>query len=157
MRLFLAIDLPLELKQKLGKVISGKKITGDTNTHDKMHITLAFLGDKNPEEVLEKLKDFNFKKFEVELKGQCSIPHVNGFAANSPELIPLMAKLHSLFGLQPKDFKPHVTLSRIKSPAEKHDFSESFKFNAERILLLNSIATPRGHVYSIVREFRPVN
>ena len=157
MRLFLAIDLPSELKDKLEKLAIEKQIKTDLHRREKFHITLVFIGDRDLNEIINKLKDFSFKSFQVKLTGQPDIPHVNGFAAAAPELIPLMKQVYELLEIPMKDLKPHVTLSEVELLNEKASLTETFEFNADKILLINSTITPEGHVYSTLKEFNAVN
>lgn len=144
MRLFLALHVPEEVRKEISR-----KIPRLVNPPEKFHVTLAFIGDRRAEEVVEKLRDFSFKPFDVEFRGQSEIPHINGFQVHSEELIPLIKELHSLLGIRTKHLTPHLTLSR----KEKMDLRDSFKFKAQKIFLLNSVPAANGQVYHVVKEF----
>jgi RNA 2',3'-cyclic 3'-phosphodiesterase len=127
MRYFLAIPLPEEVKQKLHSInaylsnFKGLRFVSPDN----MHLTLLFLGENGAPGKVEALKKIRFEPFTLETSDISLFP-VDGRARliwvslkDSNQLFKLQKELADLFGID-KDFKPHITLARIKR-IEKHE------------------------------------
>ena len=178
MRLFIAIDLPEEIKQSLADIKdSFDKDTGKIRwiTKENLHITLKFLGEMNKdkqEEVTKILNKITFSPFTL---------HFSSFG-----VFPNSDKIRIFWtGLEPKDklfdlhkiidtslsehfppnqnFLAHVTLARIKSLKDKETFLETIHklkppslktdINIKQFHLYESVLTPGGPVYTKLETF----
>ena len=128
-RLFIAIDLPDDLKNALGKLTSG--IDGAKWVkREQMHLTLRFIGDVDDsglEFIQSALQKIQSPSFDTHLEGVGQFPpkgspRVLWVGLKSPPALNTLqrqinASITSL-GLPPEDhpFSPHITLARFKSP-----------------------------------------
>ena len=178
-RLFIAINLPEELKKSLDKVADKLKKTyknsRSINFVDPkiMHITLAFLGDV--EEVkIDLLKEIIFTVCEKYKKTKIETSEFSAFPSEyNPKVLFLenINEGNSLFSLQRnlldnflnKGFEPdlkrlrlHITIARIKSKMridfKSFDFKK-FVFKVESIDLMESRLENEGPQYKIIEKF----
>ena len=178
MRLFLAIELPRELRSKLHKV--GKKfsktVVGSFVAEPNIHITLKFLGDV-PADKLDIVKEYlsrvQFEPFECNLHGLGAFPDVAkprvlwvGVSMGSKETTKLSEDLNKV--LEPLGaevdtrFHPHVTLARVKQVTNRRDVMRLFEenktksfgsFRVERFSLVKSELTRVGPRYTTIATF----
>ncbi|MBN1377439.1 RNA 2',3'-cyclic phosphodiesterase [Candidatus Woesearchaeota archaeon] len=174
MRLFLAVDIPEEMKQLINDMEA--KINPEYGRFnlvkpENCHITLKFLGEVNDEEkIISALKDIKFEPFNLEIKNIGFFPNENyikvvwiGFKDDSG-----LVKLHdeiesSLKGFK-KDFnfKGHITFMRIKNLKMKKEFIKlmnkiklpEISFDVNRFKLYKSTLTKEGPVYEVLEEFK---
>jgi len=141
-----------------------------------VHITMRFLGDISPnivDSIHESMKKVSFSAFDCEIRGLGAFPTLRqarviwaGIRKGADELKNVFARLEpSLrqlgFKPDPKGFSPHLTLARVKSGRSKEklvgciqDLAE-YDFGVVRadcLLLKRSLLTPRGPIYSTLRE-----
>ncbi len=172
-RLFIAIDLPLEIKRKLHKceqelakyIPRGVKWVELEN----LHFTIRFLGeteeDKIPniikimDEVSQELSPFSISLKELGAFPSFKNPRVIwiGIEKGEKEMTNLFNKLEKKiielgFKREEKDFSPHLTLGRVK---ERIKWDEKWKINilyleflVEEITLFESQLTPQGPIYT---------
>lgn len=168
MRLFLGIEIPDSERERIEKIKGKIKINGKIKWVEKenLHITLLFLGEKDPEKVLKLLDKFKFESFEVSLKGLGVFPDmrrprvlwigVNYGVEKVKELYEnLYIKLESLNVEREKRFSPHLTIGRIKFgnvSYEKIDY-ESEIFNVNGVVLFSSTLTQNGPIYEKMKVF----
>lgn len=130
MRLFIAIDLPAELKQALGKQRSD--LPGARWVAlEQIHLTLAFLGEveeSSLERLHAELSRIHLSPFTLTFTGRGCFPNRQrprvlwiGLAPH-PHLTQLAAAVQSAIlacGLpvEERPFSPHITLARLKFPA----------------------------------------
>lgn len=147
-------------------------------TKENLHFTLQFLGDTDEDRIpgiIESVKEITgeFSKISGKLKGigyfiQNGSPRV---LFSPPEDLPAMAdmaqKIHAateIHGFRPdfREFRPHLTLARIKSlhnMAHFYSVTESLRkktlqsFTAEEIVLFESVLRPGGPIYKPVERF----
>lgn len=171
MRLFVAVDLPEEIKLFLSKInselsnISGVK----TVSKEASHLTLLFLGEiKNVSDVISTLKLIEFKEFEIEVSGFGFFPNEDirkvlwMGVTPSNNLMMLQKQIASLFG-NSSDYKPHITFARINAqnsgsyPAfDKvvNKFKQkSFKFKLNKFKLYSSELTHLGPIHRVLDSF----
>ncbi|MBI5148643.1 RNA 2',3'-cyclic phosphodiesterase [Candidatus Pacearchaeota archaeon] len=177
MRCFIAIDLPSEVKQELSKVqsklnqSSGNKLK--LVESENLHLTLVFLdelSDYEVNQIKEKLKNLNFKKFEAKL-GSIGVFPSESFirivwVAMEPS--PIVKELHdkifeSIKSLGKFDsrFESHITLARVKFIADKENFIKKLKqvkveplgFEVNSFSIKKSILTEQGPVYENIFKF----
>jgi 2'-5' RNA ligase len=182
MRTFIAIDIPDALRSEMNKIIGELKKCGADVRWVKVssiHLTMKFLGEI-PEEVVEKI----IKKIEADVPGfdalKIRLAELGGFPnLNRPRVIWLGAmgigeglkvlhkeiekSLQSLgFAPENRDFKPHLTLGRVKSPRGLSNLTKMVRdraaielgeFTADSYYLFQSILKPTGAEYRKVHQF----
>ena len=131
MRLFVALDLPWELKQRLAMLAGGvpgaRWVAAENH-----HLTLRFIGETpahRAEEIDLALSNFRARGFPLVLAGVGV--HVKAGRSTSlwagvernPSLEHLQSKIETALqriGLEPerRRFVPHVTLARLNNPVE---------------------------------------
>ena len=164
MRLFIGIDIPNKLREKIAemqKELKNVKIVEKGN----LHITLKFLGNVDDvERVINKLKEIDFQRFSINLRRVGTFPNENyikvvWIGCNSPELVQLVRIVDqrmSEIGF-PKEgrYVPHLTIARVKrKPTEdlrkflkKYNSVDLGSFVVSKIKLKKSTLTPRGPIY----------
>ncbi len=183
MRSFIAFDLDNEsvlkritdLQCSLARTGADLKLVEPKN----IHITLRFLGNITPnmvEKVFEEMKKVQFTPFSVNLHGAGAFPDLRypkvlwiGIADGAEQLRSIFEqlepRLRSLgFAPDSKGFSPHLTIARVKSGRNKTEIAEAVSENAEYtfgivnancLRLKRSDLTPKGPIYSTLREFCP--
>ncbi len=182
MRAFIAIELPDSVRVPLGELVSRLKKTGVRASwvcSDRMHLTLRFLGDVTEghvaalsESMSEACHDASAFSLACEVLG--AFPNLRkpgvvwaGIAPLEPDLARIQSAAdHSAVacGLSPetKRFHPHITLARIKDPRNASALARAVElegdfaagaFAVPHVSLFSSELTPRGPVYTRIREF----
>ncbi|MBN1792136.1 RNA 2',3'-cyclic phosphodiesterase [Candidatus Woesearchaeota archaeon] len=163
MRLFIAIELPSEVKaalEKIGKDMRSSKAVPREN----LHITLKFLGDLPDERVpgiITALSDVKFNPFSIKLERAGAFPSERNakviWISAGPEA-PLAAVKAQVDKALPRykddhPFKSHITLIRTEGDDLRDEIA---KMNAKlekkeilvtKITLYKSTLTPNGPVY----------
>jgi len=176
MRLFLAINLPDELKIELGKLVSGLDFPGIKKVSpENLHITLKFLGDvddKQAENIKQKLLEIKAEELKITLGNVSFFPNEKnprviwiGINEGQEEIIELERQIDSkLSGLgfkaEKEDFKPHLTIARIKFIKDKCKLLEAANcikigkgFDDKSFDLMASALRPEGPEYKILHQF----
>lgn len=166
MRLFIALDLPTDLREALSPLLQEKIPGAKWVSSETLHLTLRFLGEC-PEETLAELrtglKGISCPPFSLALKGVGTFPNPQRARVlwagleTGPELYALQNQVESLaqalgFQAETKTFSPHLTLARLKYPAPREigRFLEKFRelnsppFPVEEFHLYSSHLSPRG-------------
>ena len=170
MRLFIAIEIPEEIKEYISTIqnqLSYNYSKIKPVTKQQMHLTLKFLGEVQPnkaKETIEALKQIKFKKFNFNLDSVGIFPNKSNirvvWLGLKPEedIINLQKeiddKLERLFD-KDRDFKPHITLCRVKHIENKNAFIEKIKnlriesknIDVSSFKLIKSTLTKNGPVY----------
>jgi len=173
-RLFVAIDLPGELRQRLAMLCHGP---GGANwvAPENLHLTLRFIGEvQEPEieEIVGRLRAIHSPPFVLTLAGAGHFESRRRVRAlwigieRSPALIALQGRVEAALqraGLAPEGrrFSPHVTLARLKSgaPAEAHRWLaangmfRAMPFTVAGFVLYSSRLGRGGASYLPVEEF----
>ncbi len=182
-RSFLAFDIDVEeVTKRLADVQKHLVQTGaDLKLVDpqNIHMTIRFLGDISPamvDKVFEEMQKVKFAPFEVVFKGLGAFPDIHyprvlwvGISAGAEQLKSVANQIEP--GLQvlgftpdPKGFSPHLTVARVRSGRNRgvlSDFMEKNlnrefgKVNASCFRLKKSDLTPRGPIYSTLKEYCP--
>jgi len=180
MRAFVAVDLDPELKQALQDLILKLKKTGaDVRWVGAagMHLTLKFLGEIEPDrvpvvETVMREAAAAQPRFRLVLHGTGTFPgggKPRVLWAGFEEAPPLLALQRAIedglerqgFPREERDFHPHLTLGRVKSPArvqaaalELEKFRETVfgEMTARKITLFESVLKPQGAEYITVAE-----
>lgn len=181
LRLFLAVDTPPEAKAALTEIqnrLRGSGADARWESEPKLHITLKFIGDTNP----DLLPDFvSLSKgvasrrgpFDITYRGVGCFPHMRdpriiwagvddpsgGLAALAGELDEACTQLG--IPREQKQFHAHVTLGRVKSRRNIGGLlarMESATFEdrpatVSAILLMKSDLKPDGSVYTTLHQF----
>lgn len=144
-----------------------------------IHVTMRFLGDVTAslaEKIFEEMKKTQFLPFDVKLQGIGAFPNVHyprvlwvGITQGAEQLKSIFdqlePRLQSLgFAPDPKGFSPHLTVARVRSGRNKAELSRivtanaAYEFGVIRaacLTLKKSDLTPRGPIYSTIKEFCP--
>jgi 2'-5' RNA ligase len=144
-----------------------------------IHITIRFLGNITPttiEKIYEEMKQVQFAPFNVQVKGLGAFPNPNyarviwaGITEGADQLKNVFSQLEPRLrglGFTPdsKGFSPHLTIARVRSGRNKAQLAKlitekaDYEFgsvNAKCLRLKKSDLTPRGPVYSTLKEFCP--
>lgn len=174
MRLFIAIEIPDDLKKTIGGLrvdIPGARWV----PAEQLHLTLAFLGEVEENragELSERLALIHTPPFQLNFSGTGCFPNRRrprvlwaGLEPH-PRLMHLAAGVHGAvlacgIPLEERPFSPHITLARLKFPAAREvdaflDMAQKPKlpaFPVREITLFQSRLTPHGAVHIPVRTF----
>ncbi len=173
MRVFLAIDIPKEIKEKIYNFQKNFKIKGiKLVERENLHITVKFLGEVN-EKLLNNILDLDLsiQPINIHLKNLSTFPNENyirviWIGAYGENLIDTFKyvdnKLYKLGFKKEKNYIPHLTIGRVKFIDNKKllkDKIEKYKnidfgyFVADSIKLYKSTLTPTGPIYEIIKEW----
>jgi len=163
-RLFIAIDIPKELKEKINSELIDS--LGDVKKVPKenLHLTLAFIGDaseSNERIIIEKLKKVEFSKFPILLGGTENFDErVIWLSAQAIELFNLAENISKELHLD-NEFSGHITIAKAK---QGRDITENFKkirgrkinqtIKVDKFILFESKQTQEGSKYYKVAEFK---
>jgi len=182
MRSFIAIDIDENLKSKIvdvqnniGTTYLKIKFVEPKN----LHFTLKFLGEieeKSIEDIYKILqKNLEiYKPFEINLKGLGAFPSFSyirvlwiGIQDETNSLINIADELNrdlkKLGFKKEKKLIPHLTIGRVKFIREKEKISQILKelqnvkigkMIVDRVLIKKSVLTPKGPIYSDLKEVR---
>lgn len=182
-RSFIAFDI--EDQRIIDKIQGFQRILAETGADLKLvepqniHITLRFLGNitlNMIDKVYDVMKNVSFKPFTIKIQGVGAFPKIHhpsviwaGIKQGTLELRSIFDQLE--FGLrqlgfppEPKGFSPHITIARVKSGRSRSELVKKINENAniefgsfiaECLRLKRSELTPKGPIYSTLREFKP--
>jgi 2'-5' RNA ligase len=179
-RAFIAFDIDSDLVLK--RLSEIQKTLTNTGADLKLvepkniHVTMRFLGDISPanvDAIYEEMKKVTFKPFDIELKGLGAFPTSKyarvvwvGIQKGAHELKSVFDQLEPRlqrlgFRPDPKGFSPHLTIARVKSGRNKAELARQIEemanyecgmIKAEYLRLKKSVLTPKGPVYSTLKE-----
>lgn len=171
MRVFIAIELPEEIKEKLRRIKIKEEIAKIVYPSD-YHLTLKFLGeiDKKKLEIVKRnLSRIRFKGVKLKLEKIGYFPNPNYInvvwvgVTPKRKIIELKEKIDdALMELFPREkrFEPHITLGRVKFVKDKIRFKQDFErefeesFDADCFKLIKSELTEKGSKYEVLEEYR---
>lgn len=170
-RLFVAIDLPAETKDKILSLREDDLPPGRWTRREALHLTLHFIGDA-PEAVARAYKkvlgEVDAGTFDIDIQGVGQFPNndrprvIWAGVRNTPEL----RALHEAVGAaleregflrERRRFHPHITLMRFRKPIRRgaasrwlgaHADFYAEPFRVEQFALFESDLQPTGAVYS---------
>lgn len=172
MRLFIAVPVPKEIKEKVAAL--GKEITQEGIVPvkpDNMHMTLKFIGELDETKMggmEERLEEVKFKAFDCAVKGVGVFPNENYIkvvwaGAESGGALEALAKaiIEAMRGYDGHDerFSAHLTIARVKRKVdlnaflEKHKADEFGSFTVSSFHLMQSVLKPGGPEYSVLASF----
>ncbi len=182
MRVFLAIDINEHVKKEMERIIKQLKRLGANARWvkpDNAHITIKFFGEISEGEI-ELIKQeidrgiSGVANFDISIEKLGVFPEYGRnprvvwagikFGDEMEKLYNELNKRFSKIGFprEHREFKPHLTLCRIKSSSglsglkkgiaenENHFFG---KITVDQIILHKSELTPNGPIYSIIKKF----
>jgi 2'-5' RNA ligase len=182
-RAFIAFDIDNE--SILKKITDAQTLLAKTGADLKIvepkniHMTLRFLGNITTptiEKIHEEMKKIQFTPFNITIHGIGAFPNLRyprvlwaGMTQGADQLRSIFSqlepRLHSLgFAPDPKGFSPHLTIARVKSGRNKAELAKcvtentNYEFgvtSAQCLRLKKSDLTPKGPIYSILKEFCP--
>src|SRR5438067_1036872 len=178
MRVFIAVDLPNELRKELADLEDKLKPSTDTVrwvAPESIHITLKFIGevpDKRADDIDASLTGLTWKSFAITVRGVGFFPgnrspRVFWAGMEAPTMQNLAEQLDSRmerlgFDKEKRAFRPHITLARARDSRidsslvtaaaqyAEHDFGS---FTVDRVFLFKSILKPSGAVYERLKEY----
>jgi len=182
-RSFIAFDI--DNASVLQKIADAQSLLVKTGADLKLvepkniHVTMRFLGDITvslAEKSFEEMKQTQFLPFDVKLQGMGAFPNVHyprvlwvGITQGAEQLKSVFNELEPRlqglgFAPDPKGFSAHLTVARVKSGRNKAELSKcvtenaAYEFGVIRatcLRLKKSDLTPRGPIYSTIKEFCP--
>ncbi len=177
MRCFVAVDISDRVRDQIGEYQKrlGPMVAGIRWVRpDRMHLTLAFLGEVSDEFITsakEKLAEAvkGLKPFMARFEGIGAFSSPRrarviwaGMSDGRDELCALQNKVVSglqKVGFEPerRRFSPHLTLGRLRIPADVARVCEqqfqSDEFEIDRVILYQSVLKPEGPEYTRLAEF----
>lgn len=179
-RSFIAFDLKdheimekiSEIQQKLEGTGASLKLINPQN----IHVTLRFLGNIQPsmvDKIYREMEQIDFESFQIEVCRVGAFPTLRnprviwaGIQKNLDKLEmisrQLASRLHILgFPSDSKPFSPHITLARVRSSRNKAELADSMNeltdyvfgvLNLDCLKLKKSVLTPRGPIYTTLKE-----
>ena len=146
---------------------------------ENIHITVRFLGNITPpmvEKIFEEMKKVQFTAFDVKILGIGAFPHLRyprvvwvGITEGADQVRSVFSQLEPRlrelgFAPDSKGFSPHLTVARVNSGRNKVELVKCISENAncefgmvraECLRLKRSDLTPKGPIYSTLKEFCP--
>ena len=178
MRVFIAIDLPEEIRSRLATVERDLRPTTTSArwvAAESIHVTLKFIGElseKRMESLDAALAGLTWKPFLVTVRGIGFFPgkrspRVLWAGLQAPTLKGLAEKIDSRmerFGFEKEKrvFRPHVTLARARhtrldaalvNAAAKFEDDDFGSFSADRCFVYQSTLKSTGSVYTRRKEY----
>lgn len=182
-RSFIAFDIDSEsILKKMTRVQNlliqtgaGLKLVKPEN----IHITVRFLGNITPnmvEKIFEELRKVQFTPFAIGIHGIGAFPHLRyprvlwiGITEGADQLRSIFDQLEPRlrglgFAPDTRGFSPHLTIARVKSGRNKAELVKCVTENADHefgvvkaecLRLKRSDLTPKGPIYSTLKEFCP--
>lgn len=174
-RLFIAVDIPDKIKNKISKCYCGiEKVKWMKK--ENLHITLEFLGDTGIDEyyrIIDVLNSISFNSFNLSLKdmgtfskrGKISTVWL-GLNDNTHliELNNIIKKRLNRSGLNIKTghYRPHITIARLRRGCREDDIIPFLKYNhnflshvfeVNDFKLYSSVIYPEGSKYKVEEVF----
>ena len=180
MRLFIAMPLPGDIEEELGRIIFLLKQKGGSVkwvTPKNIHLTMKFLGDTE-ENLVDSIKEQidaiarEYAAVETVISRLGAFPNLSrprviwaGLDKNIETLAEISGKVEAAveslgFEREERRFKAHLTLGRVRQPAGLSDLTAYMKsldvpemsFPMDRLVLFRSTLTPRGPIYDRLHE-----
>ncbi len=182
-RSFIAFDIEsthvLERITQMQKMLAGTGADLKTVEPKNIHITVRFLGNITPnmvDRVFDGMQKVQFVPFDVKIQGVGAFPDMRyprvvwaGIRDGANQLQGIFSQLEPYlrslgFAPDSKGFSPHLTIARVRSGRNKAELVKflvenvNYEFGvvrAECLRLKRSDLTPKGPVYSTLREYCP--
>lgn len=173
-RLFIGIDFPDNVKQRLSEICYGLKGARWVNLAQ-FHITLKFIGDTNERdffEIQEALREIEVQRFKLKFKGLGFFslrkePKVLWVGIEKNEILQrLRNKIESkLTGIgierEKRKFSPHLTLARLKDTTSEqignfiavNGLFRTDQISISEFQLYSSVLTQKGAIHKIEETY----
>ncbi len=167
MRIFLAIPIPQEIKEKLARV--SMELPNDVRrvAPSNYHITLKFFGEikeAEVQEIIKKLKIIQFQPFTLEVQRLGTFPsesyvRVVWAGTEGTGLEKIMESVDALFS-GAKESVGHITLARVEKTHDWKPLLSKYKdvsfgtFEVNEIVLMKSELGPAGAKYSVMETIK---
>lgn len=167
MRLFLGVELTdyfkeLEiLQKKFDSAIDASFIP-----KEKLHLSINFIGKKDPVKVAKKINKVNQKIFAANTANMGVFPNINNpkvlFIGVEPyeDLHSLHAASNIALGMKSQEFIPHITIARIKEIKDKEKFIQllnqelpKINFIVNKFSLFSTHPSSIGHIYTRIKDY----
>jgi len=176
-RLFIAVELPSYIKEeimRLQKNLMGKRVLiGTYPKPDAMHLTLKFIGDVEQNEIpliQQALRSVEGIRMHARITnlmffGNFRFPKVVYVALECPDLQELVDAIdHALQELcapEERNFKPHITLARVKEIIDyqacmdwiENTRVEPLSFDIESFVLMQSKRNSFGPIHILIERY----
>jgi RNA 2',3'-cyclic 3'-phosphodiesterase len=135
---------------------------GSLMAPEKIHLTLAFLGDADPDRAHSVARRVQGKRHALPLDQACYWKHNKivwvGPAGLPPALNALVGQLHAAlkehgFVLEERPFAAHITLLRKARPPRSLPPLPALEWPVSEFLLVRSRTSPKGSAYEPVGRF----
>lgn len=169
MRLFIAIDIPTQIKEYLSSIQESFDVPLKRVLPKNIHLTLNFLGDyKDAASVVEKLYEVNFAPFTLKLNEAGFFPDeidpkVVWVGLKDNKALFSLQKDIDLFFTPKRSFKPHLTLARVGKLSNEEKIKlvkyaqgvkvKPLEFSVQSFRLYKSTLTQFGPIYEAVETF----
>jgi 2'-5' RNA ligase len=178
MRVFIAIDVPHEIRQRLGAMQDRLRHASSSARWveaDSIHITLKFVGEvpaKRREEIDNAMTGLTWKPLSISVRGLGFFPgrrspRILWAGVECPTMQGLASEVESRlvnagFDSENRAFRAHLTLARTKESrlestlvktAQPFLETEFGAFHADRVHLYQSTLQPGGSVYTKLKEY----
>src|SRR5438093_312739 len=178
MRVFIAVDLPTEMRSELTKLQRELEPLTDSArwvAPESIHITLKFIGEvaeKRLEDIDAAVTGLTWKSFVITVRGVGFFPgnrspRVFWAGMEAPTMQNLAEELDSKmerlgFEKEKRAFRPPITLARARDSridsslvAAAAKYAEYYfgSFTVDRMFLFKSILKPTGAVYERLKEY----
>jgi len=183
MRLFIAVEISDKIKKKIVELINElETVDGSVKwvARENLHITLKFLGwveEKDLDKLIEMTSKAveNFHPFNVNYAGLGTFPEGKaprvvwvGMGEGAEEMGKLAEALEDKlsragFRSEPRGFKPHLTVGRIKEKKGVDNLKTNLaaikepKFGeteVESLFIMKSTLTSKGSIYEKIKEVK---
>lgn len=178
LRVFCAVELPGELRSRIGEHVRRLRaefpdVRASWEKPEKLHVTLKFIGDVEPARVealsgaaaraVAKLEPFELTTGETGTFPPHGQPRVLwlGIVDASGRLAVMQRALEDAcdadgFPREPRAFKPHLTLARVRSPQGARELAaahrelpfEPQRFKVSELVVMRSELGPGGSRYT---------
>ena len=167
-RLFVAIDLPENVKKELSGISYGMP-GARWVPEEQLHLTLRFIGEVDGgvfRDIQEALGDIKSESFEIRIKGvgffpPRKTPRVLWVGVEPHDKVSLLRKRVEgtlvRLGIEPehRKFSPHITLARLQDTSLSkvtrflagHNLFASELFPVNEFILYSSTLTPKGAIH----------
>lgn len=182
MRAFIAIDLDAGLKETLRDLVRGLTPLAPNVRWVQasgMHLTLKFLGEISEDQAvavghaLATIASVS-PRFPFRIRGLGCFPPgrsaprvIWAGVVDEPRLLSVHKAIESAclrlgFEAEPREFRPHLTLGRVKSPGRMERLLQEIargegrdlgEMEARRLTFFRSLLKPAGAEYSVIGEF----
>jgi 2'-5' RNA ligase len=178
MRVFIAIELPQEIKDSLSLIERElRPLTHNVKwvSAESIHVTLRFLGEvpeKRLADIDTAFTGLTWKAFTITVQGigffpGTRSPRVFWAGMEAPTMQGLTEEIDTRmerlgFDKEKRKYRPHITLARAKntrldsglvSAAARFDAHQFGSFGVDRVFLFKSTLKPSGAVHEKLREF----